>query len=255
MNPSLTLDSKNSHPRQTDITTAIILAGGLGTRLRPAISGLPKCLAPVAGIPFIEYVLRHFQNQGIEDFIFATGYQSGMIAGYLQNRSPQINYILSNETVPLGTGGAIRLAAGKCTKTNTLIINGDTLFAINVNQLANIHLNYAADCTLTLKPMNNFDRYGVVKVDTNHSIKSFKEKQFYKTGLINGGVYALNVPNFLNENLPEIFSFEKDYLEKKIGLQTNGVAKIFSVIQDSYFIDIGIPEDYERAQIELKIKN
>lgn len=255
MNPTLTLDSKNRPPGHTGITEAIILAGGLGTRLRPAISGLPKCLAPVGGIPFIEYVLRHFQNQGIEDFIFATGYQSDMIAEYLQDRSPQINYILSKEKVPLGTGGAIRLAAAKSTKTNTLIINGDTLFAIDVNQLASIHFSYAADCTLSLKPMNNFDRYGVVEVDTDHSIRSFKEKQFYKTGLINGGVYALNVPNFLDENLPEIFSFEKDYLEKKISSQTNGVVKIFSVIQDSYFIDIGIPEDYERAQKELRINN
>ena len=251
MNPSVTIDSKNRAPGQTDITEAIILAGGLGTRLQPAIPGLPKCLAPVGGIPFLEYVLTHFQNEGIEKFIFATGYKSEMIEDYLQNRSQQVNYILSNESAPLGTGGAIRLAAGKVANTNALIINGDTLFAVDVGQLVNIHLKYEADCTLTLKPMKNFDRYGVVEVGADHSIKSFKEKQFYNTGLINGGVYALNVQHFLNENLPEMFSFEKDYLEKKISLQLYGERKIFSVIQDKYFIDIGIPEDYERAQGEL----
>ena len=107
-----------------------------------------------------------------------------------------------------------------------------------------------ADCTLSLKPMQSFDRYGVVELNNDYSIRSFKEKQFYETGLINGGVYALHAEKFLKESLPEKFSFEKEYLEKKVSL-ANDDKRMYGVVQDRYFIDIGIPEDYERAQIEL----
>jgi D-glycero-alpha-D-manno-heptose 1-phosphate guanylyltransferase len=98
--------------------------------------------------------------------------------------------------------------------------------------------------------MNHFERYGVVELNNDNSIKSFKEKQFYQSGLINGGVYALNVTQFLKENLPEKFSFEKDYLEKNVS-EKNIKSKLYGLIQDEYFIDIGIPEDYERGQSEL----
>jgi D-glycero-alpha-D-manno-heptose 1-phosphate guanylyltransferase len=96
--------------------------------------------------------------------------------------------------------------------------------------------------------MQNFDRYGVVELKDDLSITSFKEKQFYTSGLINGGVYALNAEKFITENLPEKFSFEKDYLEKFYAER-----KIYGCVQDEYFIDIGIPEDYERAQKELLV--
>jgi D-glycero-alpha-D-manno-heptose 1-phosphate guanylyltransferase len=96
--------------------------------------------------------------------------------------------------------------------------------------------------------MENFDRYGVVELNDDSSIKSFKEKQFYKQGLINGGMYALNIQEFLQEPLPQKFSFEKDYLEKKVHSPNH---RIFGIEQDGYFIDIGIPEDYEKAQKEL----
>jgi D-glycero-alpha-D-manno-heptose 1-phosphate guanylyltransferase len=104
---------------------------------------------------------------------------------------------------------------------------------------------------LSLKPMHYFDRYGVVELNEDYSVKSFKEKQYYTSGLINGGLYALNVESFLKENLPEKFSFEKDYLEVNVRKTANEKSKLFGIIQDEYFIDIGIPEDYERAQKEL----
>ena len=110
---------------------------------------------------------------------------------------------------------------------------------------------FNADCTLSLKPMHNFDRYGVVELNKDNSIRSFKEKQWYESGLINGGVYALNAEQFLKENLPEKFSFEKEYLEKTLSLPKSDKRRMYGVVQDKYFIDIGIPEDYERAQTEL----
>ena len=96
--------------------------------------------------------------------------------------------------------------------------------------------------------MQHFNRYGLVEINEDNSIASFKEKQEYKSGLINGGVYVLNTANFLQEDLPQKFSFEKDYLEKYLAER-----KMYGVVQDEYFIDIGIPEDYEKVQRELGI--
>ena len=233
------------------IKEAILIAGGLGTRLRSVISDKPKCMAPVAGKPFLHYLILFLQEQGIENFIFSIGYKHEVIEKYLEENYPQLDYIISLEEEPLETGGAIKLACKKASDKNVLVCNGDTLYKIDCNSLNKLHLDTDASCTLSLKPMNNFDRYGAIELNPDNSIKSFKEKQFYQSGLINGGVYALNIEEFLKEELPEKFSFEKDYLEKKVHQQTNKKPKFFGMIQDTYFIDIGIPEDYERAQVEL----
>jgi D-glycero-alpha-D-manno-heptose 1-phosphate guanylyltransferase len=153
---------------------------------------------------------------------------------------------VSIEDEPLGTGGAIKLACKIAKEKSVLIANGDTLFKIDVTKIAGFHSLSGANCTLSLKPMKNFDRYGVVEINEDLEIISFKEKQHYEDGLINGGIYALHTNKFLEEDLPEKFSFEQDYLE---ALYTK--RRMFGVEQDEYFIDIGIPEDYERAQIEL----
>ena len=233
------------------IKEAIILAGGLGTRLRSVIPDLPKCMAPVAGKPFLAYVIEYLHHQGIENFIFSLGYKKEIIISFINSQYSIFNSQFSIEEEPLDTGGAIKLACNKATEKTVLIVNGDTLFKIDVNKLVMFHDMFGADCTLSLKPMQNFDRYGVVELNKDYSIKSFNEKKFYETGLINGGMYALHVQKFLNEYLPEKFSFEKEYLEKKLSLPENDKRRMYGVVQDEYFIDIGIPEDYERAQREL----
>ncbi len=229
---------------------AIILAGGLGTRLRSVVSDVPKCMAPVSGKPFLFFVMEHLLHQGINRFIFSVGYKSEVIIDYVNAQYPKLNTQFSSEAAPLGTGGAIKLACSHATEKNVIIVNGDTLFKVDTRQLSLFHLNQNADCTLALKPMHHFDRYGVVELNTDNTVASFKEKQFYESGLINGGVYALDVSRFLLEDLPQKFSFEKDYLETHVDKR-----KIMGFIQDEYFIDIGIPEDFERAQNELRIKN
>lgn len=229
------------------IKEAIILAGGLGTRLRSVVSDMPKCMAPVAGKPFLHYVISSLQKNGIENFIFSVGYMHEAIEIYLLHDYAELKYSISLEEEPLGTGGAIKLACSKALGKDIIVANGDTIFKINCDLLSQFHKEKNAACTLSLKPMVNFDRYGVVELNEDYSIKSFKEKQWYQSGLINGGVYALNVEKFLKENLPEKFSFESDYLKKNI-LPSNQSPKLYGIIQDEYFIDIGIPEDYERAQ-------
>ncbi|MEO6894894.1 MAG: nucleotidyltransferase family protein [Ginsengibacter sp.] len=234
------------------IKEAIILAGGLGTRLRSVVFDVPKCMALIGGKPFLHYLIEFLKRNGIEHFIFSAGYLHEVIEKYLQQNYPELNVSISLETEPLGTGGAIQFAASKTSEKNVLVCNGDTFYKIDIDLLNQFHIEKNAACSLSLKPMNNFDRYGVVELNDNNSIKNFKEKQFYKSGLINGGIYALNIPGFLKEDLPEKFSFEKDYLEKKVQFQVKN-PRIFGLVQDHYFIDIGIPEDYEKAQKELPI--
>jgi D-glycero-alpha-D-manno-heptose 1-phosphate guanylyltransferase len=231
-------------------SSIIILAGGLGTRLRSVVSDLPKCMAPVNGKPFLYYVIDFFQQQGISNFIFSVGYKYEVIEKYLKYQLSIVNYQLSIEEDPLGTGGAIKKACSLSTNKNVFITNGDTLFKANTLLLQSFHQQKNADCTLALKPMKNFNRYGVIDLNEDASVKNFSEKKYYEQGLINGGLYMLNVQNFLEESLPDKFSFETDYLEKFYTKR-----KMYGLVQDEYFIDIGIPEDYIRANEELGIRN
>jgi D-glycero-alpha-D-manno-heptose 1-phosphate guanylyltransferase len=229
------------------VKEAIILAGGLGTRLRDTVPDLPKCMAPVAGKPFLSYVIDYLRMQGIERFVFSLGYKWGLIEEYLQKEYSTLDYSCVIEEEPLGTGGAIQLAIQKCGSENVLVANGDTLFKVRIKELFETHESTGSECTLTLKPMKDFDRYGVVETDGTGRIISFKEKQFYSNGLINGGVYVLNKRQFLSRSLPQKFSFEKEYLET-----CYPEVLFYGSSQDGYFIDIGIPEDYQRAQAELQ---
>ncbi len=228
-------------------TEAIILAGGLGTRLRSAVNDVPKCMAPVNGRPFLHYVIQHLLKQGVDQFIFSLGYLGESITEYLSAAHPDLNYRTCIEEEPLGTGGAIQLAMQKATLPDVLALNGDTLFAVDIAVVAAVHSTANAECTLSLKPMQQFERYGVVETGSNGIIQSFKEKKYYEQGFINGGVYMINRQQFLSRQLPQKFSFEKDYLEKFVNEE-----RFAGVEQDAYFIDIGIPEDFTRAQTEFK---
>ncbi|HXB35583.1 MAG TPA: sugar phosphate nucleotidyltransferase [Puia sp.] len=228
-----------------DIKEAIILAGGLGTRLRPAVPDLPKCLAPVGGRPFLAYVTDYFRREGIGKFIFALGYKSADFDAFFRTEFPHGDYEISLEAEPLGTGGAIRQACERVEESTALILNGDTFFRIDLEALAEFHTRKQAGCSLCLKPMQDFDRFGVVELAADDRVSRFREKQYYRSGLINGGVYALEKTALLAGEWPKIFSFEKDYLE------AGREEQLYGMVQDRYFIDIGIPEDYRRADKEL----
>jgi D-glycero-alpha-D-manno-heptose 1-phosphate guanylyltransferase len=204
-------------------------------------------MAPVAGKPFLEHVIAYFTNQGINEFILALGYKSEVIIDYVKSQHPQLKARYSIEKDLLGTGGAIRLACQQADAENVLVVNGDTIFKIDLPKLAAFHEKHGGECSLVLKPMNEFDRYGVVEINGDSRISSFREKKFYHAGLINGGVYALNAAAFLKHDLPGKFSFETDYME---AFYNKGL--IYGQVQDAYFIDIGIPADYDQAQQDFK---
>jgi len=228
------------------ITEAIVLAGGLGTRLKTVVSDLPKSLAPVAGKPFLSHLLQFAKKEGIQKFIFALGYKSEQIVSFAEENLPFGTYSFSIEAQPLGTGGAIYKAAEHVTGDLAIVLNADTFFGVDFTDLAILHEELQAECTLALKPMQDFDRYGVVEIDANKMVTGFSEKKHRERGLINGGVYALRVESFLKKKFPNLFSFEKDYLEKEYQQK-----KIYGMRSDAYFIDIGMPADYQRAQKEL----
>jgi D-glycero-alpha-D-manno-heptose 1-phosphate guanylyltransferase len=244
LNAELKIGPENTSANEYE---CIILAGGLGTRLRSAVPDLPKCMAPVNDRPFLSYVIDYLTEQKVTKFIFALGYMNEDIQNFLAHKYPKLDYTIAIEKEPLGTGGAIKNALHKAEHDNVMILNGDTLFKVNAEELFNFHTQQHAACTLSLKPMQDFDRYGLVEINKEGCIQSFKEKQFFESGLINGGVYILNKKEFLNLSFPEKFSFEKDYMETYFH-----TAKMMGLIQDYYFIDIGIPEDFERAGIQLK---
>jgi D-glycero-alpha-D-manno-heptose 1-phosphate guanylyltransferase len=228
------------------IKEAIILAGGLGTRLRSAVPELPKCLAPVNDRPFIAYVTDHFRREGVDRFIFALGYKSAYFDRFFEAEFPDGGYEISLESEPLGTGGAIVQAAGLVREKTVLILNGDTFFKVGMEALSAYHVDRQSECTLCLKPMQDFDRFGAVELAEDGRIGRFREKQFYAKGLVNGGVYALEKSALLAGSWPKAFSFEKDYLEE------GAERRLYGMVQDGYFIDIGIPDDYRRVQEESK---
>lgn len=222
---------------------AIVLAGGLGTRLRSVVSNLPKPMALIGNKPFLEYLLRYLQENGITRVILSVGYKWKTIKEYFGDKFEKIELVYSLEDEPLGTGGAIKKALTLCQENKIFIINGDTFFDIDMKSL---ELKNGSQLTLSLKQMNYFDRYDCIETNKDGFVINFREKGFREKGNINGGIYLMSKNIFHNYNLDDKFSFEK-FIQINFR-QLNISTKIF----DSYFIDIGIPEDYQKAQISLR---
>lgn len=224
----------------------VILAGGFGTRLQSVVSDIPKCMAEVAGKPFLEYLFDYAANENFNHIILSLGYKANIVIDWLdtQKRPFDISYVV--EEYPLGTGGAIKLAFDKVKGTEAFVINGDTFFDIDSELFLNFHTNHKSDISIALKPMVDFDRYGSVELNDEQRVICFNEKQYQKEGLINGGVYIISKDLFTKLSLPEKFSFEKDIMESHI-CDIN----IYACLQDNYFIDIGIPSDFEKANVDF----
>jgi D-glycero-alpha-D-manno-heptose 1-phosphate guanylyltransferase len=226
---------------------AVILAGGMGTRLKSVVSNLPKPMAVIDNKPFLSYLFELLIKYECKKVILATGYKHERIYDFFRTQYKNIAVEYSIEDEPLGTGGAIKKALIKLTDDHVLLLNGDTFFNVDINLLFLNHRAFNADLTMALKPMREFSRYGNVVIDSAQRVLKFDEKKYVTTGYINGGFYLLK-PVILDKfALPDKFSFESDFLEKYLEK-----INVRAVISDSYFIDIGIPEDYYRAQLELK---
>jgi D-glycero-alpha-D-manno-heptose 1-phosphate guanylyltransferase len=227
------------------IREAIVLAGGLGTRLRSEIGEFPKPLAPINGEPFLTHVFKYLQKNGINKVVLSVGYKWELIEEKYGNQWKDISIKYAVENERLGTGGAIKLAMKDVDSEDFYVLNGDTLFDVNLLTLETFHFKNKVQCSLALKELKNVDRYGCVDVEGD-KIAAFQEKEFRTETIINGGVYCLN-KSILNE-FPnrDVFSFESDYLEK------NTLTKsIYGCVFNAYFIDIGIPEDYKAFESKV----
>ena len=225
---------------------AIVLAGGLGTRLARVTRDIPKPMAPVGSRPFLEYLLDDLVDQGVEQTVLAVSYRWEVIREHFGSvyRGMDLNY--SVEEIPLGTGGAIQQALATLTDDEVVVLNGDTRFRVDLAEMEKIHRNSGAPLTIALKQVTDSGRFGRVEVSADGVVTSFLEKSTGGPGWINGGVYILNSSLFKDFPMPERFSFELDLVEPNIDrIQPQAYQS------DAYFIDMGIPEDYQRAQFEI----
>lgn len=220
---------------------AVVLAGGLGTRLRSVVKDLPKCMAPIDGEPFLSYVLEWLGRYDISRVILSVGYLKDDIVNWVSSQSfPfEVDYAVENE--PLGTGGAVKYALSKCRGRKVVVVNGDTFFPADLDAMP-----FDGPLTVALKPMKDFDRYGAVDLGTDGTITAFHEKAPVKEGLINGGIYAINGLDL--SSFPEKFSFEKEVLEPMCAR-----GEVRGWISDRFFLDIGIPADFALAQTRLPL--
>lgn len=222
---------------------AIVLAGGLGTRLRSVVTDLPKPMAPINDKPFLEYILKYLKKNGIRRVILSVGYKWEIIKEYFGSSFNGIELIYSIEDEPLGTGGAIKKAISQVMGEKVFIINGDTFFDVDLKRMT---LKNDSKLMLSLKQMKKFDRYGCVESDEKNLVTAFTEKGYRELGNINGGIYLASKDIFDGFNLETKFSFE-EFMQSNLKK-----LKISSTVFEKYFIDIGIPEDYAKAQDEIK---
>jgi len=229
------------------IKEAIILAGGLGTRLRSVVEDIPKPMAEVCGRPFLCYILDFLHTQGIERVILSVGYKWEVIKDFFGSQYKNLELEYAIEDKPLGTGGGLKNALKYVCKEEVFVLNGDTFFDIDLNLFYNLHKSKNSKLSIALKKTENTERYGIVEIDENNRIVSFLEKKKGGSGFINGGIYLLN-KKFFNAVMQENnFSLEKDFLERYFREY-----EFFGFPFDGLFVDIGIPEDYEKAKNYLK---
>lgn len=227
--------------------SAVILAGGLGTRLRTVLGALPKALAPVAGKPFLVYQLDWLKRCGVRNIVLCTGYQHQLIQHYLGDGADlglSIRYSIEDQ--PLGTAGALRKARDEITGT-FLVLNGDTYLDVDLQTLLFDHRASGSVATLALMWVELANRYGAVTLDEQGRIVCFGEKQHSGAGLVNAGLYACE-PSLLT-HFPERdpLSLELDVFPALAsqGLLSGHVVK-------GYVCDIGTPESYAQFVQDVK---
>jgi D-glycero-alpha-D-manno-heptose 1-phosphate guanylyltransferase len=216
----------------------VVLVGGLGTRLRPVVADVPKPLAPVAGRPFLHWLLEGFARQGLRRAVLATGYRAAMVRASLGARFAGIEIAYAEEESPRGTGGAVWAALPLCTGPRVFVANGDSWIGMALDRLAAAP---AADLVLTVRAVEDRARYGSVLVEGDRVV-GMAEKGGQGPGLVNAGLYLMRRDLPVRRPMPAAFSLEHEVLGRPEGLDVR------AVVTDAPFLDIGTPEDYAAAQ-------
>lgn len=222
--------------------TAVVLAGGLGTRLRSVVNDRPKVLATVRGRPFLTFVLDQIHDVGCRNIIISIGYLGDQIARAVGDtyRGMKIDY--AHEEVPLGTGGALQCAARQAATDDVLVFNGDSYAAIDLNEFVSWRDDAGFANGIATLRVQNCDRFGTVEADERGAILRFFEKTGRpEPGIINSGIYLLRRDALANLDLATPFSLERDVFPTWIS--TSFGARAF----DCPFVDIGTPESFASA--------
>tara|TARA_B100000035_G_scaffold311291_1_gene320592 strand:- start:2809 stop:3507 length:699 start_codon:yes stop_codon:yes gene_type:complete len=232
------------------MTTAYVIAGGLGTRLRSVVSDVPKPMAIVDGKPFLEYLLNFWISQGVSKFIISVSYMYNKVIDYFGDNFKGVNLEYFIEEEPMGTGGGLIQIVKNLSET-FVVINGDTFFEISLNELKSFKHKTQADLVIALFKTSDKKRYGQVLLNEFNQVNGFYNSETKYSKLSNGGVYLVDPLIFKKTSLKfnTKCSFEKNILPTLIKQGFN----IFGFQHSGKFIDIGLPEDYKRASNFLKI--
>jgi NDP-sugar pyrophosphorylase family protein len=223
-----------------EASQALILAGGLGTRLRSVVSGLPKVLAPVGGRPFLDYLLLQLRKDGICEVTLCVGYKSELVRAHVgDGGSWDLSVRYSHEDRPLGTGGALRLALDALGDGPFIVMNGDTFFDISLRELWEKHGQSAALGTLALATGAG-ERYAAVEVDDAGRILTFHGKGPHASDTFNGGIYVLDRSIVSTIATGTAVSLERDIFPSLVG-------SLHGEVFDRFFVDIGVPDDFQRT--------
>ena len=222
----------------------IILAGGLGTRLKDIVNDKPKVMADLNGVPFLYKLLNNLSNYNVTEFIICVSYLKEKIINFFGNEFKGIPIKYSIEKKPLGTGGAIKQALKIFNIDKAIVVNGDTFVKIDYNSFYKKFKN--TQITLLLIHKKNISRYGSVNIIGNLIVKFNEKQNSIKSGLINAGVYFIRKDIFNILGNKKVFSFEKDFLEKYVS-----ILNIKYFITNDYFIDIGTKKSYFEAKKQL----
>lgn len=229
---------------------AIVLAGGLGTRLQEVLPETPKCMAPIGEKPFVAYVLDYLAASGISKVIISVGYRKDQVINYFGDSYKSLKLIYAIESEPLGTGGAIKSAFNFTSLDEIFVLNGDTYFVPDLMKMTQQHTEYSADITIAVKQVPDASRYGKVITDPDGRITEFMEKQpDAGTGWINGGIYMLN------RKIIDSIEVQKFSLEHEIFRKQCSNFRMHAFRTDAFFLDIGIPADLEKAQTLIPAQN
>ncbi len=229
---------------------ALILAGGLGTRLRPLTNTRPKHLLPIANRPHIEHVFDLLQRHGVDEVVLLTSYLADAFETTVGNAATRgLTVHVTHEGEPLGTAGALKNAEGFASDGTFLVFNGDVLMDVDLGEVLEFHRDRGAEATIVLTPVDDPSAYGVVPTEPGGRVRGFIEKpprDEAPTNLINAGIYVLE-PSVL-ERIPrgEVWSAERQLFP---GLVEEG-ARVFAVAAESYWMDIGTPEKFLQANLD-----
>ncbi len=224
---------------------AIVLAGGFGTRLATRLHGVPKPMAPVAGRPFLEILLTQLQRAGCNRVVLSVGHLHRVIQDHFGASFLGMRVDYAIESAPLGTGGAIRLALKQIREESVLVLNGDTFLQADYADMMRFHAGCGAIATIAVVRQPDVARYGGVAVEGKR-IVGFEEKGRTGPGLISAGAYVLPRNLAWPPTLARKFSIERDFFVPEIAR-----LRPAAYVVDGFFLDIGLPEDYDRAQTEL----